>query len=145
MQVGYGSGFVVDVLPDNSVIIATNRHVAVLDLSEFPPSIAKKGATASLEVVFRSGLGPQEQILPAEILAYHRTQEIATNLAFLVAKGVKNPPLPLNIMSTVEVTEGMHYIAAGFALGKLLNGFSESKGNPRRHHHHGHREPNPHR
>ncbi len=129
--VSSGSGFVIDVIQGDTAIIATNRHVAVVDMSHIPPSLAKEGAKPTLEVVFRSGLGAEEQPLAAEILAYDLTQEYATDLAFLVAKGVKKAPTPLNIMSKVEATEGMKYIGAGFPLGKQLNGISESKGNPR--------------
>ena len=71
---------------------------------------------------------PKSKRLPAEIMAYDLAQEYATDLAFLVAKGVKKPPIPLNIASKVEATEGMKYIGAGFPLGK---GISESIGNPR--------------
>ena len=127
--VGSGSGFVIEVRGD-TCLIATNRHVAVPDLSELPPGIAKKGAKPSVEVVFRSGLGAQEQKLPVGLLAADLSGDYGTDLAFLVATGVKNPPKEVNISSKVEATEGMTYIGAGFPLGKSLNGISESKGNP---------------
>jgi hypothetical protein len=130
--IGSGSGFVIEVLPDRSVIIATNRHVAVPDMSQVPPSIAKEGAKSSLDVVFRSGLGSEEEKLAADVIAADFTQEYATDLAFLHTKGpVKKPPIPVDIKSKVDATEGMTYIGAGFPLGKQLNGISESKGNPR--------------
>ena len=129
--VSSGSGFVIDVKQGNSVTIATNRHVAVADMSRIPPSLAKEGAKQSLEVVFRSGLGAEEKAYPARILAADLTEEYATDLAFLRIDGVTNAPAPLNIMSKVEATEGMKYIGAGFPLGTQLNSISESKGNPR--------------
>jgi regulation of enolase protein 1 (concanavalin A-like superfamily) len=126
--VASGSGFVIETGPNNSVIIATNRHVAVADPMHMPVSAETK---QSLDVVFRSGLGGEEQLLPAKIIAADLTMEYSTDLAFLLAEGVKKPPKPVNIISKVEATEGMKYIGAGFPLGKSLNGISESKGNPR--------------
>jgi regulation of enolase protein 1 (concanavalin A-like superfamily) len=122
-----GSGFVIEVRGD-TVVIATNRHVAVADPMHMPVSSETK---QSIDVVFRSGLGAEEQLVPAGILAADLTQEYATDLAFLQAVGVKKPPKPVDIISKVEATEGMKYIGAGFPLGRSLNGISESKGNPR--------------
>jgi len=125
-----GSGFVIEVSGD-TVLLATNRHVVVPNLSELPPSIAKKGAASSIEVVFRSGLGrQQEQVLPAEIVAADLTEEYGTDLAFLRVRGVKNPPKPINPLTRSDPTEGMTYIGGGFPLGGMLNKISESKGNP---------------
>jgi S1-C subfamily serine protease len=133
-----GSGFVIDVLPfhpdpkKNAVVtIATNRHVAVADSAHLPPGILKEGSKASLDVVFRSGLGAQEQVVPAGIIAYDLTQEYATDLAFLQAEGVKNPPKPLEIRAKVNATEGMQYLGAGFPLGKGIDEITLNKGNPR--------------
>ena len=124
-----GSGFVIEVYGD-TVLIATNRHVAVVDTSDLPPSIAKEGAKATLEVVFRSGLRGQEEALPALIVAADLSQEYGNDLAFLVVKGVKKPPMQVNIISKADATEGTNYIGAGFPLGGMLNKISESKGNP---------------
>ncbi len=126
--VASGSGFVIETRSDNSVIIATNRHVAVADPMHMP---VNEGTKQSLDVVFRSGLGSEEQLLPARIIAADLTMEYSTDLAFLYAEGVKKPPKPVNIGSKVEATEGMKYIGAGFPLGKSLNAISETKGNPR--------------
>ena len=98
---------------------------------ELPPSIAKKGAVPSIEAVFRSGLGRQEeQALPAEIVAADLTDEYGDDLAFLRVRGVKKPPKPINPLTRFDPTEGMTYIGAGFPLGGSLNKISESKGNP---------------
>ncbi len=134
-----GSGFVIgfqqsfnpDPKKNGITIIATNRHVAVADPMHLPPGLVKEGSKQSLEVVFRSGLGAEEQILPANLIAFDLTQEYATDLAFLAVEGVQKSPAPLDIMPKVEATEGMKYIGAGFPLGQSLNGISESKGNPR--------------
>ena len=127
--VSTGSGFVIEAFGDR-VLIATNRHVAVVNMYELPPSIAKEGAKQSLEVVFRSGLGKEEQPLPAQIVAADLSQDYGNDLAFLVANGVKNPPKPVNIISKSDATEGTTYIGAGFPLGGMLNKVSETKGNP---------------
>ncbi|HKI21636.1 MAG TPA: trypsin-like peptidase domain-containing protein, partial [Isosphaeraceae bacterium] len=127
-----GTGFVIEVMGD-TVILATNRHVAVFDLSEVPERYAPKGSVAELEVVFRSGQGPQnEQALPAQIIAADTSDDLSTDLAFLLVKGVKRPPTPINPLAKVEPTEGMTYNAGGFPFGGMLGKVSEasSKGNP---------------
>ena len=43
---------------------------------------------------------------------------------------MKKPPTPINPFATLEPTEGMTYLGAGFPLGAKLNQISESKGNP---------------
>ena len=136
--VSSGSGFVIGVQKFNPdpkknavVLIATNRHVAVVDPMHMPPGILKEGSKPSLEVVFRSGLGKEEQVLPAGLVAYDLTQEYSTDLAFLVAEGVQKPPEPVNTTSKVEATEGMKYIGAGFPLGKGIDEITLNKGNPR--------------
>jgi hypothetical protein len=127
--VSTGSGFVIEAFGD-TVVIATNRHVAVVDTSELPTGLAKDGAKPSLEVVLRSGLGPQEEAHPADILAADLSQEYGNDLAFLVARGVKKLPPIVNIISKSDASEGATYIGAGFPLGGMLNKISESKGNP---------------
>jgi S1-C subfamily serine protease len=121
-----GTGFVIEVRGD-TVILATNRHVAVFDASEVPPSLMPKGSTVEFEAVFRSGEGPQkEQIVPAEIMAADTSGEFQTDLAILMTKGVKKPPTPINISVRSETTEGMAYAAAGFPFGGMLNSSSAS-------------------
>jgi len=127
-----GTGFVIEVQGD-TVIVATNRHVAVFNLSEVPERLAPKGSASELEVVFRSGQGPEnEQALPAQILAADTSDDLSTDLAFLRVKGVKRPPTPINLLAKVEPTEGMTYSAGGFPFGGMLGKVSEasSKGNP---------------
>jgi S1-C subfamily serine protease len=127
---GSGTGFVFEARGD-TVLLVTNRHVAVPDVSEIPAKFLPEGKKPSLEVVFRSGLGPQqEQTLPAEILAADLSDDRNTDLAFLIVKGVKRPPTPLNLIAKSDPTEGMTYVAAGFPLGGLLAKVTESKGNP---------------
>jgi hypothetical protein len=127
---GSGTGFVIEVR-DDTVMLATNRHVAVVDVSDMPPSLVPKGAKVELEVVFRSGQGPQkEQSVPAQIIAADTTEDFSTDLAILVVKGVKNPPKPLSVFAKSETTEGMAYTGAGFPLGGMLSKVNDNKGNP---------------
>ena len=114
-----------------TVIVATNRHVAVPDLSSLPPGIAKKGATLSIHAVFRSGLGPrEEQVLPAQVIAADLSEDHGSDLAFLVVRGVKRPPALINPLTRFEPSEGLTYVAAGFPLGAMMSAVTDSKGNP---------------
>lgn len=128
--IAFGTGFVVDIRGD-AVLIATNRHVAVPDLSEIPASIAPKGSTSSLEVVFRSNKGQsEEQAFPAQLVAADLSEDINTDLAFLVVRGVKRPPQPINPQNRGNVSEGLKYVCAGFPLAGLMGKIIESHGNP---------------
>src|SRR5439155_79651 len=89
-----GSGFVIESNGD-TVVVATNRHVAVPDLSELPPGIVAPGTTPTIEAVFRSGQGKEEQALPAQIIAADLSDDLNTDLAFLVVKGMSHPPAPI--------------------------------------------------
>ncbi len=125
-----GTGFVVDIR-GNSVLIATNRHVAVPDLSELPPSMVPKGATVALDVVFRSNLGQrEEQTVPAQLVAADLSDDLNTDLAFLVVRGVNRPPLPINPQIRGNPTEGLTYVCAGFPYAGLLGKLTESHGSP---------------
>jgi len=126
-----GTGFVIEVMGD-TVIVATNRHVAVFDVNELPPSLVPKGSTVELEAVFRSGQPQKEQALPAQIIAADQSGDFSNDLAFLLVKGVKSPPTPINPLAKVEPMEGMTYNAGGFPFGGMLGKVSEasSKGNP---------------
>jgi S1-C subfamily serine protease len=125
-----GSGFVIEVRGD-FIMVATNRHVAVFDSSEVPPSLMPKGAKIELEVVLRSGQGPQnEQALPAQILAADTTEDFSTDLAILAVRGVKKPPKPISIFARSDTMEGMAYTGAGFPLAIQLRDINESKNNP---------------
>lgn len=130
LTLGSGTGFVIEVRGD-TVILATNRHVAMFDRDDVPESVLPKGAKVEFDAVFRSGLGPQkEQTLPATIIAADTSEEFSTDLAILVVKGVKNPPTPLSVFAKSDTTEGMAYTGAGFPLGGMLGKITESKGNP---------------
>jgi hypothetical protein len=125
-----GSGFVIEV-NGNSAVIATNRHVAFLDVSTLPASLVKAGGEPKLDVVFYSGLGAgREQTVSARIMAADLTPEYGTDLAFLEVTGIKNPPMKVDIFSQVEPEEGIRYVGAGFPLGEGLNKLSDTKGNP---------------
>ncbi len=128
--IGTGSGFVIEVRGD-TVVVATNQHVAVPDLTGLPPSIAKKGAALLIQAVFRSGLGSrEEQVLPAELIAADLSDDHSGDLAFLVVKGVKRPPAPIDPLTRFDTSEGMTYVASGFPLGGMLGKVTDSKGNP---------------
>jgi Trypsin-like peptidase domain len=127
---GSGTGFVIEVRGD-TVVIATNSHVAVPDLSDIPRRLLPPGSKLELEAVFRSGQGPQqEQSVPAQVVASDSSDAVRTDLAILIAQGVKRPPKPIDVQSKSDTTEGMAYIGAGFPYGGLLNLVNESKADP---------------
>jgi hypothetical protein len=124
-----GSGFVIEAERD-LVVVATNRHVALTDLSELPPGVVPSGSTQALEAVFRSGQGKDEQALPAQIIAADLSEDMNVDLAFLVVRGVSRPPAPIDPMRPIPPIEGMTYIGAGFPLGGIMSRVAESKSNP---------------
>src|SRR5262249_22438687 len=126
--IGNGSGFVIEV-DGGRAIIATNRHVAVTDLSELPPGLLSRGDKPTLEAVIRSGSGEEEQILPAQIIAADLSGELSTDLAFLVVQGVTNPPKPIDPFAQFDPIEGMSYLGAGFPLAGVIK-VSENEGKP---------------
>jgi hypothetical protein len=126
--IGNGSGFVIEV-DGNKAIVATNRHVAVTDLSELPPGLVGPGVKPSLEAVFRSGSGKDEQALQAQIIAADLSGELSTDLAFLVVQGLKNPPKPIDPFARFEPIEGMSYLGAGFPLAGVIK-ISANEGKP---------------
>ena len=126
--IGNGSGFVIEVNGD-TVLIATNRHVAVLDPSELPPGLLPRGTKPTLEAVFRSGSGQDEQALPAQIIAADLSGELSVDLAFLVVKGVTRPPKPLDPLDRIQPIEGMSYIGAGFPYAGVIK-VSKNEGKP---------------
>ncbi|MGO9469812.1 MAG: trypsin-like peptidase domain-containing protein [Isosphaeraceae bacterium] len=124
-----GTGFVIEVRGD-SVLLATNRHVAVPDISDLPERIAPQGSVPTIEAVFRSGQRQQEQSLVAHIAAADLSEELNTDLAFLVVEGVNRPPQPINPLVRFEPSEGVPYICAGFPLGGMIGKVTETHGNP---------------
>jgi serine/threonine protein kinase/S1-C subfamily serine protease len=125
-----GTGFVI-ADNGNEVLLATNRHVAVPNLSGVPESIAPRDAPVETDAVFYSGEGPQlEQVLPAGIVAVNLSEDINTDLAFMVVQGVKRPPRPIDIFARLEPAEGIPYVCAGFPLSDLVNKIADAHGNP---------------
>jgi len=124
-----GTGFVIEVRGD-TVLLATNRHVAVPDISNVPERIAPRGSVPTIEAVFRSGQRQQEQSLAANIVAADLSEDLNTDLAFLVVHGVNRPPQPINPQVHFEPSEGIHYICAGFPLGGIIGKVTETHGNP---------------
>jgi S1-C subfamily serine protease len=130
LTLGSGTGFVIEVRGD-TVVLATNRHVAVFDRDEIPESVLPKGSKVEFEAVFGSGQGPQrEQCLPAQIIAADTSEGLSTDLAFLLVQGVKRTLVPIDVYARSDTTEGMAYVAAGFPLGGMLSSFTGYKGNP---------------
>ncbi len=122
----------IEVMGD-SVLLATTRHIAVIDVNKLPPRLVPKGSRVELEAVFRSGHGPrEEQALPAEIIAADTSDNLTSDLAFLLVKGVNRPPTPIDPLAKVEPTEGMWYDAGGFPFGGVLGEASarSSKADP---------------
>jgi len=124
-----GTGFVIEVRGD-TVTLATNRHVAVPDISDLPERIAPRGSVPTIEAVFRSGQRQQEQSLVAHIVAADLSDELNTDLAFLEVKGVNRPPQPINPLVRFDPSEGMPYVCAGFPLGGMIGKVTETHGNP---------------
>jgi S1-C subfamily serine protease len=111
---GSGSGFVIRATGD-TVLVMTNRHVAVPDEGELP-----EGAKPEIGVVFRSGT-PQQQELPATLLA-HDDRDVR-DLAVLEVKGVRMPPRPIAANLTTaesEFFETMPVYALGFPRGRMM-------------------------
>ncbi len=122
-----GTGFVVDVTAD-SVLLATSRQVAAPDLARTPQHLSPANATPEIEAVFLSGQGPpHEQTLPAHLIAVDTSDDLCTDLAFLVVKGVKHSPTPINMLNRLDPTPGMAYLGAGFPPSSNL---MEGNGNP---------------
>jgi S1-C subfamily serine protease len=112
---GSGSGFVMKVMGRDTVLIMTNRHVAVPDPGELP-----EGAKVELSVVFRSGTR-QEQQRPATVIAHDRSE--IRDLAVLEVTGVTDPPAPISADVTAkesELSRTMPVFALGFPLGDFI-------------------------
>ena len=125
-----GTGFVIEVMGD-SVLLATSRRVAVLDLSEMPRHLVPEGSKPEIEAVFLSGQGrANEQALPAQIVTADTSDDPSSELAFLVVEHVKRPPTPINMLNRLDPTEGMVYLGAGFPSGSALEPALDRTGNP---------------
>ena len=112
--VASGTGFVVDVTGD-SVLLATSRQFATVDLSRMPKGVVPGASEPEFEAVFSSGQGlKHEQSAPARLIAVDTSDDFSTGLAFLLVKTLARAPLPINMLNRIEPTEGMAYLAAGF-------------------------------
>jgi hypothetical protein len=109
----------------------TSRHVAVLDLSELPQHLVPEGCRPEIEAVFSSGGGLLiEQALAAQLIAADTSDDLSSELAFLVVKHVKRPPAPINMLNRLDPAEGMAYLGAGFPSAGVPKPAGDSKGNP---------------
>ena len=115
------------------MLLATNRHVAVFDISRGacqascprePRSSSKPSSAAA------RGRRKSKPFPPTIIAADHYATISARTWRFSWCKGVKSPPTPLSVFAKSDTTEGMAYTAAGFPLGGMLGKVNENKGNP---------------
>lgn len=125
-----GTGYVIQRDALGNVWIATNRHVAKLDLEGLPAELVPPNSKAQLEVVFRSGVPNKEQALKAELIAVDPSEDIENDIAFLSVRGVANPPLPVEFSKDLEPKEGQAYIGGGFPLGGSVTKIIKANNNP---------------
>lgn len=125
-----GTGYAIETLPGNSVLLATNRHVAVPDYSELPEELVPEGTIPEIEVVFHSGEPGKEQALPAQLLGADHSEELSNDIAFLRVLNVAAPPRPIELRQAIVPELGSRYTGAGFPLGGIVNKIAETKGNP---------------
>ena len=121
-----GSGFVMNVTGD-TMLIMTNRHVAVPDLEAY----FEKNIKPEITVVFRSGM-PNEQSVPAKLIGFDAREY--HDLAVIEVKGFRSPPtsIPANMTAAEsEFYETMPAYALGFPLGAKMQFFAgDFKANP---------------
>jgi hypothetical protein len=88
------------------------------DLAGSPEQRMPGSSKPEIEAVFSSGQGPpHEQTLPARLVAADTSDEIGTDLAFLIVKGVRQPLTPINMLNRLDPTAGMSCLSAGFPSG----------------------------
>ena len=125
----YGSGFVIEAR-GGTVMVASNRRLVDIDLSEIPARFRLKDSNQEIEVVFRSAQGKEEESHPARIIAADSSGEFGWDLAFLLVEGVRRPPTPLDINTKSDTVEGMGYMTGGIELGAIVAKGNPLKGNP---------------
>ena len=116
---GSGTGFVIR-SDDNTVLVATNDHVANPHLEGVPrdDDSSRPQPQPTIVAVFRSGVGPgAEQSLPARILAADGDEN--RDLAILEVHGVKNPPEPIAMSDAAVPTLLMPLLIYGFPFGNI--------------------------
>ena len=116
-----GTGFVIEVRGD-TVILATNRHVAVFDISELPAQSRAQGKQDRARSRLPQRPGSSERASSPCRRSSPRTPRMisAPTWRFLAVKGVKQPPTPINVLAKSDTTEGMAYTGAGFPFGGML-------------------------
>jgi serine/threonine protein kinase len=125
-----GTGFVIEATRD-SVLLATSRRIVVPDTAEIPGDLVPKGSAPEIEAVFPSGEGTAYiQRFPAQIVAVDTSEDLSSDLAFLVVTGLTRPPAPMNILNRLDPTEGMAYLGAGFPAASMFDTSVDTKGNP---------------
>ena len=110
-----GTGFVIRNERKNTVLLATNRHVADTETDD--------GGKAEITAVFRSGQGAmREQSLPAEIVVIDNSQEMNHDLAILRVRGLTRPIIPIDPMVRAVPAPQLKYFAYGFPYANIING-----------------------
>lgn len=115
---GTGSGFVI-AADDKSILIATNRHVAMPTL---PSDVRSNGKPGTITVVFDSGT-KTERSFTSTIVAVDSERD----LAVLRVAALKDAPRPIAYAEQVKLVETMPVYTFGFPFGKAL---SSNKGSP---------------
>jgi len=112
-----GSGFAITA-DDKSVLVATNKHVAV-------PSLASSRdgeKSAKISVIFDSGTKTERSYSGTVV-----SSDAERDLAVLRVTGVKDPPKPITYTEQPKLFETMPVYTFGFPFGKAL---STNKGSP---------------
>ncbi|HMB08788.1 MAG TPA: trypsin-like peptidase domain-containing protein, partial [Isosphaeraceae bacterium] len=119
---GSGSGFVIRVT-GNTVLVMTNRHVAVPRVGALPPE-----SKVEVSAVFRSGTAQQKE-LPARVLAFDDGE--TRDLAVLEVRGITAPPRPIladQSAAESDFFETMPVYALGFPLGGRIQAVVDNRG-----------------
>ena len=64
------------------------------------------------------------------MIAADASAAVDAGLAFLVVKGVKRPPAPIDMVNRVIPTEGTAFLDAGSPSGDIVNEVTNRQGNP---------------
>ena len=86
--------------------------------------------------MFSSGQGPaRSKPCPRSWSPPTRRTTRARDLAFLIVKGVKQPPAPINMLNRLDPTAGMAYLAPAFRLRSARETAADSTGQSLSHDH----------